>query len=331
MESAKFKSVPKELARHAAVLVAEENKYDSAQLWLRGIMGGWDGVRRIDTFLVDFFGCPDTPYTRAVSAYIWTALAGRVLSPGCQADMAPVLEGDQGIRKTSAIAAMVPAPEFFVEVDFQKDDTETARLLRGVLVAEINELRGLHTRDQESIKAFVSRRWEKWTPKYKEFATTFARRAVLFGTTNRTDILADDTGNRRWLPIHVVRADVEGIVRARDQLWAEGAVRFGAGGVAWHQAEKLAAPEHTAYMIDDEWDGIISKWLNSPDLDGAPYVAGTVHQGFTMGDVLRGALGLTVRDMSMTVQKRAGASLKRLGFEKKHTKGGNSWFSVENG
>lgn len=330
LERLRFKSAPKELARDAAVLVAEENRYDSAQVWLAGVEGRWDGRARCETFLRDFFGCEDTPYTRAVSLYIWTALAGRVIEPGCQADMAPVLEGDQGLRKTSAIAALAPAPEFFVEIDFSKDETETARLLRGVLVAEISELRGLHTRDQESIKAFVSRRHEKWTPKYKEFATTFARRAVLFGSTNRTDILADETGNRRWLPVHVDRADVEGIAAARDQLWAEGAARFrglvagpggGGGGVAWAAAERLGAPEHEKYMLEDAWAGPVAAWLGAVDgfgvADPVTGVVGTRGEGlFTVAELMSGALGLSAKDMNMQALKRVGAVLRSLGYER---------------
>jgi len=342
MEGLRFKSAPKELARDAAVLVAEENRYDSAQMWLAGIeQRGWDGRPRVERFLATYFGCIDRPYTRAVGRYIWTALAGRVLSPGCQADMAPVFEGDQGLRKTSAIAAMVPAPEFFVEIDFTKDEVEMARLMRGVLVGEISELRGLHTRDQESIKAFVSRRHEKWTPKYKEFATTFARRCILFGTTNRTDILADETGNRRWLPVHVERCDVEAIARDRDQLWAEGAALWrgkaaggvGEGGVAWRDAEGLADAEHEHFMAEDAWFGPIAAWLNEDDAfrvaDGATSVGeGRGRSPFTVAELMSGALGMVARDMGMLALKRVGAILKVMGYEREHTKHGKVWVKI---
>jgi hypothetical protein len=343
MERRRFKSVPKELARDAAVLVAEENQYDSAQVWLRGLMGadaggsgasgGWDGVPRCERFLIEKFGAEDCAYVRAVGRYLWTALAGRVLDPGCQADMAVVLQGDQGLRKTSGVAALVPARQFFVELDFTKDDDTLARLMRGALVAEISELRGLHTKDHEGIKSFVSRRFEKWTPKYKEFATTFARRCVLIGTTNPAGILSDDTGNRRWLPVHVEKVDVEAVERDRDQMWAEAALMWlgeargglpGApGGVDFRDAEKLALEVHSGYMVDDEWETPIAAWLSEVDgFDLAGVARGETP--FTSHDVLIGALGLVTRDVNMLASKRVGLVLRKLGYSRKNCRFGET-------
>ncbi len=83
--------------------------------------------------------------------------------------------------------------------------------MRGRLVAEIGELRGLNTKELESIKAFVTRTHENWIPKYREFATQFPRRLVFVGTTNEDEFLADKTGNRRWLPVEVSKVDVKAI------------------------------------------------------------------------------------------------------------------------
>ena len=333
-----FKTAPKELVRDAVVKVCEENRYDSAQMWLQGLENngrGWDGVPRCERFFVDYFGCTNGAYTRAVGLYLWTALAGRVLDPGCQADMAPILEGDQGLRKSSAIAALVPGHEFFIEVDFAAKEEDTSRRMRGALVGEIAELRGLHTRDEDAIKKFMTRRYENWIPKYKEFSTTFPRRIVFVGTVNpkTSGFLADETGNRRWLPLHVERADVEAIERDRDQLWAEAAALWraraavpgGGGGVAWQDAERLAAPEHARYMIADEWEGAIETWLGEveplPLADGsgvADQARGRVP--FTVSEVASGALGIALRDVGRSAQLRVGAILRKLGYRKSNAR-----------
>lgn len=317
LERCGFKAAPKELTRDACVKVAAENAYDSATLWLESLV--WDGKPRVETFLRDFMGCDDSPYTRAVALYMWSALAGRVLQPGVKADMVPIYEGDQGLRKSSAIEAISPAPEFFVEIDFDKDEDDTVRSLRGVLVGEVAELSGLHTRQIEWIKKFVVRKTEKWIPKYKEFATTFARRLLFIGTTNRTDILADETGNRRWLPLHITRADVEGIVVAREQLWAEGAVLFRQHGVIWRDAERLALDEHDRYTVEDTWETAILRWLEGVDEfgDGAP-VRGT--QAFTTSDVLAGALGMNAKEQDRRYQNRVAAILRTFGYVQKTTR-----------
>lgn len=317
LEGVGFKSAPKETARDACVLVAAENTYDSAILWLNSLQ--WDGVPRVEKFLSTFMGCDDTPYTRAVAFYMWSALAGRVLRPGVKADMVPIYEGDQGLRKSSAIEALSPAPEFFVEIDFDKKEEETVRQLRGVLVGEIAELSGLHTRQIEWIKKFVVRKVEKWVPKYKEFSTTFARRLLFIGTTNRTDILADETGNRRWLPLHITRADVEGIVAVRDQLWAEGAALFAKHGVMWHEAERLAVEHHDNYTMEDAWESSVAAWLSGADEFGDDGKTWS-QRAFTTTDVMVGALRLSAREQDRLAQKRISAILRAFGYVQKTTR-----------
>ena len=109
---------------------------------------------------------------------------GRILVPGIQADIMPILVGDQGLLKSTALAAIVPSPDFFAEINLSDKDADLARIMRGKLVVEIGELKGMRSRDIEHTKAFVTRRYEQWVPKYKEFTATYPRRAVLFGTTN---------------------------------------------------------------------------------------------------------------------------------------------------
>ena len=140
-------------------------------------------------------------------------VGGRVLEPGIKADMVPILVGPQGCGKSSGVEALSPDPAFFTEISFAEKDDDLARKMRGRLVAEIGELRGLNTKELESIKAFVTRTHENWIPKYREFATQFPRRPVFVGTTNEDEFLADKTGNRRWLPVEVSKVDVKAIKR----------------------------------------------------------------------------------------------------------------------
>jgi len=325
LERGSFKAAPKDLTRDAVVLVADENKFDSAITWLDRVARGWDGRGRAETFLIDYFGAADTPYTRACGRYLWTAFAGRVLDPGCQVDMIVTLTGGQGLRKSSAIGAMVPGHEFAIEVDFSKDEEDTARLMRGALVGEIAELRGLHTKDLDAIKKFVTRRHENWIPKYKEFSTTFPRRLVFVGSVNPSSagFLGDETGERRWLPVPVVRADVEGIAAAREQLWAEGAALWRAGGVAWRDAEALAAPMHEEFGMSDEWEETVLGWLEGvegmagkADGEEESRSRGDAVKGVSVVEIAAGALGYGVRDVNPSVQKRVGAILRKNGFER---------------
>lgn len=304
-----FKDIPKERIRDAVAYVAELHTFDSAQRWLA--MQQWDGVPRIERFLVDYFGAEDTPYTQAVGAYFWTALAGRVLQPGIKADMVPVAVGAQGSMKSSTVAAIVPAPDYFLELDLGSKDEDLARLMRGKLVIELGELKGLRAREHEHLKAFITRTHESWVPKFKEMPVTYARRGVFFGTTNKDEFLADDTGHRRWLPFKAGVCDPNKAARDRGQLWAEARDLFTRDGVQWQQAEELARAEHERYVVRDAWEEVIEQWLATPDdLSGSA----PGDQPFTAVDALRHGLGMDARNITQSAKDRMARVLKELGY-----------------
>ncbi|QGZ54301.1 hypothetical protein FAZ97_04865 [Paraburkholderia acidiphila] len=313
LERVGFRPLSVEMLKSAVWLVADDNQFDSAQLWLRSLCH--DGEARIDTFLSRYMGAQDSPYTRAVSRYIWTALAGRVLEPGCEAPMVPVLIGAQGCGKTRSVKALAPAPEFYTELNLADRDSEASRRMRGRLVIELGELRGLHSRDAESIKAFISRTAEEWRALYKEFNTTFARRFLFFGTTNQDEFLDDDSGERRWLPVTVQSCDVEAVQRDCLQLWAEAREAFELVGIDWREAETLARAVHAQHKITDAWVPAIAQWLITPDeFDQGP--APETREFLRVHDVATGALRLDVKALGKREEMRIGKCLQRFGYER---------------
>jgi len=250
LEAVGFSMMPTDNLREAVYYHAKNNVFDTAQHWLE-VLGSWDGVCRVEGFLSRYMGAEDTPYTRAVSIYMWSALAGRILSPGCQADMVPILEGAQGVGKSTGIAAMVPSREAFGEISLDERDADLSRKIRGKLIIEMAELSGMRRRDIEAQKAFITRTREEWIPKFKELPEQYLRRCLFIGTTNSREVLSDSTGNRRWLPVHVTQIDRDAIAADRNQLWLEGVFLFKTGGIQWQAAAKLSQAEHENYQAFD--------------------------------------------------------------------------------
>jgi len=309
-----FKPVGREMVRDVVIWVAEDRTVDSAQVWIKRLT--WDGVNRVDGFYATYFGVAPGPYTTAVSRYIWTAMAGRVMVPGCQADMVPILTGAQGQGKSRGIRAMVP-DDTFRELSFHQDEDARARLMRGALMVELGELSGLRTRAIEEIKAWITRSKEDWVPKYQEYSTTLLRRCVIQGTTNDEQFLNDPTGARRWLPLAVGDVDVGGIARDRDQLWAEALCMHTAGGVEWCAAQTLAEAEHGNYQLADGYEAPLEKWLSTPcDLLGT--LPGS--DPFTLDDAITKGLHVQSKDINATHQRRCAAALRALGFRTKSRK-----------
>lgn len=308
-ERRSFKSIGRELMRDAVLEVADANVFDSAQAWLNSLV--WDGRPRIEKFFTRYFSAADTPYTAAVSMYLWTALAGRVLQPGVQADMVPVLLGPQGCGKTRGVEALVDDPSQETKIDLTERDENLSRLMRGRLVGEIAELKGLQQREAGSIKAFLSLARDSWVPKYQEFATDYARRIVFIGTTNEDEFLADETGNRRWLPLKVGNVSVDDIHADRAQLWAEAAMVFAIGGIDYQVAECLAIKEHDHFVITDSWEEAVAYWLKGNDGRVARR-----ERGVTIADVLTGALQMDLRTCGKTQEMRIGKILRKFGLQR---------------
>lgn len=310
-----FKPVAAEVMRTCVQMVAKRNRYDSAIEWLGGLV--WDGVSRVDAAMSRYYGCAPGPYAVAVARYLFSAMAGRCMHAGIKADMAVVLVGLQGAQKTSAVQALVPDLQFFGEVDLDKSDDSLARSMRGKLVMELAELKGLSGRDAESTKAWISRQIEEWVPKYKELGTRYGRRCVLVGTDNKGEFLDDETGARRILPITVSRADVALLQTDRDQLWAEGLAIFRSSGIQWSDAEVLARAEHGKYEVVDELQSAIHGWLESVPVPrlGMPQSVRTHGEDPVRGhDILTGALGMQLSQIKKIDEMRLAKIMRKLNY-----------------
>lgn len=316
LERRGFKPVSAEVMKTVVGMVAKRNRFDSAIDWINSLT--WDGVPRIARAMQTYYRCEDTPYASAVGEYLFTGLAGRCTTPGIKADMSLILVGLQGARKTSAVEALCPTPEAFGEIDLNKSDDALARSMRGKLVVELAELKGLSGRDAESVKAWFSRRVEEWRPVYREAHLRYGRRSMTIGTDNIGEFLDDPSGARRFLPIQVgEHVDIDALLRDRDQLWAEGLVHFRKSGIAWQMAEQLARQEHAKFETVDENLALVTAWLASPPtpVPGHPLVTTPRGSQVVRGvDVLTGALNYQPAQIKKADQMMLAKIMRRLGY-----------------
>ncbi|MBB3311778.1 hypothetical protein FHT78_003543 [Rhizobium sp. BK196] len=208
----------------ALVLIGERRAYHPVHDYLARLQ--WDGKPRIDTWLVDYFGAEDTPLNRAFGRKILCAAVRRVRDPGCKFDHMLVVEGPQGIGKSSAILALCHDSGWFTDqLEIGADAKVTIEKTAGHWILEMPELDGLSRRDTNRVKSFIPARKDVARLSYGRFATKRPRQFVLFGTTNESRYLTDTTGNRRFWIVRATSADPAGIAAVRDQLWAEAAER----------------------------------------------------------------------------------------------------------
>jgi len=200
-------------------LVCRENGYHPIKDYLGSLR--WDGVERIDTWMIDHLGAPDTPFVRGVSRIVLLASVRRIYQPGAKFDYMTVLESPEGFNKSSAIAALYGEDFFSDQTILGLDDKQLQETLRGRWAVECADLSGLRKAEVEKVKAQLSRITDRSRPAYGRAVIDAARSCVFWGTTNDQEYLQSQSGNRRFFPVPIKRIDVEAIEAARDQLWAE--------------------------------------------------------------------------------------------------------------
>jgi predicted P-loop ATPase len=170
-----------------------------------------------------------------------------------------VLEGAQGRRKSSALAALA-GEDWFSDALPQMGDKDASSYLRGKWIIEVAELEAMRSQ-MDAIKAFISRQVEMYRPAYGREDVYEPRRCIFAGSTNKDDWQRDETGGRRFWPVRVGNIDVDAIARDRGQLWAEAVHLYRAGERWWLEGEEAdqAQAEVAERRPDDPWRADIAR------------------------------------------------------------------------
>ncbi|MEG2365071.1 MAG: virulence-associated E family protein [Terrisporobacter sp.] len=227
----------------------------------------WDGVERIDRLLIDYLGAEDSEYVRAVTRKTLCGAVSRIYEPGIKFDSILVLNGPQGIGKSTLFAKL--GKSWYSDSLCLNDmkDKSSAEKLQGYWILEMGELAGIKKVDVETVKAFITRTDDKFRQAYGVNVESHPRSNIIVGTTNSEDgFLRDITGNRRFWPVHV-----RGKGKKRpwhltevDQIWAEAIVKYKAGedlsleGEVAIEAEKMQKES----MESDAREGIVMNYLD---------------------------------------------------------------------
>jgi Virulence-associated protein E/RepB DNA-primase from phage plasmid len=301
--------VGKESTRDAAETLAISNAFHPIRNYLDSLQ--WDGSPRLDGWMSTYLGAQKSPLNSAIGRIVLIAAVRRVRSPGVKFDTILVLEGKQGVGKSSAVKILAGSENFSDQNILTLESKGQMELLEGVWIYELCELEGLSRAETTKVKAFASRSVDHGRPAYGRFKERRPRQTVLIGTTNEDQYLRDVTGNRRFWPVKVGKIDLEALQRDRDQLFAEAAY--------WEEKEEslvlpeelwsAAQTEQEARVDDDPWTDILSK-LHPSDLD---QVAGMVRVASTR--LLGINLGLETDRQQQFHLKRLAGLMRKLGWE----------------
>jgi predicted P-loop ATPase len=234
--------------------IAVEHCFDPVLELLDAAQRDWDKKPRLDNWVVTYLGCEDTKLNRAIGRKTLIAAVHRARDPGCKYDIITVLEGAEGVNKSTAIRVL--AGDEILGVS----DKEAQEQLDGIWMHESADLAGMTRADVEQVKAFASRQVDRARPAYGRVREDRKRRSIEFGTTNNNKYLMSQTGNRRIWPLEVGQIDIEALRRDRLQLLGEAAT-YEADGESVLLDQKLwpvALKEQEKRRVTDPWEDILA-------------------------------------------------------------------------
>ena len=249
--------------------VIHDHAFHPVRDYLDGLQ--WDGVPRLDQWLVTYFGVQEIPnYTAAVGPKWMISAVARIYRPGCIAKYCLLLLGPQDLGKSTALSVL--GGEFYTDDIAELGTKDAAMQNAGVWIVELAELASTRKAHLDSVKAFISRATDRFRPPYGTHPITRPRQSVLAGTINPSDaFLKDDTGNVRFWPMTCTKIDLEALRQDRDQLWAEAVHRYRAGECWWIQDDETieAAREeqaaHAETVEDHPWFTLIEQWIKDEE------------------------------------------------------------------
>lgn len=336
-------------AKSALCAVAQGRPYSPVVDYLESVRGrGSDGV--IGRLLTDGLGIvppndgPDSPravrhrmYATMLGQFMISAVA-RAMKPGSKVDVALILVGEQGAKKSSFLATLFGhgsnGSAFFADSPIKIDSKDGAMQLARVWGYEAAELDSFTTRSAEAVKQFLSSSVDCYRPPYGRLVATFPRHTVLCGSVNPSGgkggtatFLTDSSGSRRFWILTVPEnwvCPIAKVTALRDEAWAWALAEYEAGTRWWLEREEDIAREKDAaqYQVDDPWQEPVAEWL---------FRTGSAN--FTTRDVLVSAIKAEEKDHTARHSARVRSILVRLGWAEKASptgyRGKRVWQLVE--
>lgn len=299
----------------AARMVAWDNRYHPVRQWLDALPP-WDGVPRLAGLMEDVFGAEPNDYTRHIGKSLLVSAVARVLRPGCKVDEMVVLEGAQGLGKSTCIAELF-GPEWYLETSEAPTTKDFYVVMQGNWVVEIGEMQSFSKADINQVKMAITRRDDKYRAPYDRHGSSHPRQCIFIGTTNADTYLSDPTGARRFLPVLCDKADVSLVRFLRLEYWAEALALFRQGFRWWDYPKDIARTEQDARYVEDAWEEAIADYLDGRAPPGRypSDQAGPLNE-VTIMHLLQYALQMDIAKMNKPEQRRVADILRRMGWER---------------
>jgi putative DNA primase/helicase len=204
---------------NAVLQYCKENAVDPAKEYFESLV--WDQKPRLHEWIQRTYNT--IGYEKEYEAFgtQWLkALVKRVCVPGCKFDNVLVLEGKQGIKKSTSFRVL--AEDWYAEITTNPNNKDFFMLMQGKTIVEFSEGELQDKASDKLLKSIITTQIDAFRSPYGREIEERPRRCVFAMTTNDAKYLKDSTGNRRWLPVSCVgEVNIDWLKENREQLYAE--------------------------------------------------------------------------------------------------------------
>lgn len=156
-------NVNSSLVAESVEATAREHSFHPVRNYLESL--NWDGKPRLATWLEKYLGVTSTYYSKAVGKAWMIGAVARIQDPGCKMDYALILEGPQGLGKSSALRAL--GGDWFNDELGDPTNKDTKIVLHsGIWILEIGELDAMSRSEVNNFKQFMSAQSDLFRPAY---------------------------------------------------------------------------------------------------------------------------------------------------------------------
>lgn len=288
---------------HGLIVSAQRNRFHPIREYLDGLK--WDGEPRLDRWLEDIYessACHE--FNKLAGTMFLIGSVARVFDPGCKMDNVMILEGLQGLKKSSSIDLLYCG--WFSDAPIPLGEKDSYQSIQGVWCQELGELDSFNKAESTTAKNFFSQRIDRYRPSYGRFTQDFPRQTVFIGTTNQSEYLKDHTGNRRYWPVRCLTVNIDLLRETRDQYWAEAVHRYRQHERWWPETEEektLFKYEQDSRMQLDPWQYAIEDYMLKESKDY-----------YTSEDILVYAIQKDLKLVTRADQNRIAPIMKAIGW-----------------
>lgn len=297
-------SIAKDKAYDLAVRCAKQNPYHPVKDYLNHVANTVVPLD-IKNLSQRYFGTLDPIYNEMMYRHLIGSVA-RMFHPGCKKDESVILQGPQGIFK-STFWKILYGEEFFSD-SLKGTDRDNLLILHQYWALELAEFETLTSKKQAGdLKAFLCAGVDTFREPYARQTKSRKRQSVIIGSVNPDSFLVDETGNRRYwvIPVQVRRIDVARLAAERDGIWAAAVAAY-RQGEQWHlseESEQKISQLNNDYCHCDSWEVPVSNYLISRSM-------------VTTFEILTNALDFEKARISKRDEMRVANILRSLGWQK---------------